>query len=115
MNYLFSFRHLDTMPRFTLRLIFSAIGLFVCFILLAFVMSNSGDKIHIQESQPVNCDCPLTQERVPNIIPSVLTVRSNKVRLATCKEVQKTSPVQRAIIIYYPHHQSEYFFPEVRW
>jgi hypothetical protein len=36
-------------------------------------------------------------------------------RLTSCKEVQKNASVQRAIVIYYPHHQSEYFFPEIRW
>jgi len=35
--------------------------------------------------------------------------------LPPCQPIEKESPVQRAIIIYYPHHQSEYFFPEVRW
>ncbi len=119
------------MRRITLRFICYTIGLFVCFILLAFSMSNLGDHTSIREFQPVpiKCDCPLQQEVVPKIIPkvptviptvptvtpAVSTVTASTISSETCNEVQKTSPVQRAIIIYYPHHQSEYFFPEVRW
>jgi len=112
------------MRRITLRFICYTTGLSICFILLAFSMSNLGDHNYMQEHQPVpvKCNCPLQQEVVPKIIPPVLivtpavsTVTASSIGLKTCNEVQKTSPVQRAIIIYYPHHQSEYFFPEVRW
>ncbi len=103
------------MRRISLRHICSAIVISVCCIVLAFVISNSDDNARITELQSVKCDCPLTLETVRRVIPTVSTINPNAVRFATCKDIEKTSPVQRAIIIYYPHHQSEYFFPEVRW
>ena len=113
------------MRRITLRFIISVIGLSICGVLLAFVFSKPSDNIHIPESQPIKCDCPEKVEVVPKgAIPEVIitqTTTSHPIvitkatKVFTCKEVEKTSPVQRAIVIYYPHHQSEYFFPEVRW
>jgi hypothetical protein len=107
--------YLDIMRRITLRLIYSAIGFSVCCILLIFVFSNSDDHIHLKESQSIKYDCSLIQEATPKSIPLIATINPNAIRFATCKDMEKTSPIQRAIIIYYPSHQSEYFFPEVRW
>ncbi|CAF4078946.1 unnamed protein product [Rotaria sordida] len=73
------------------------------------------DNTRLIEPKSVKCNCPSAQNSFPQIIPSVLTTIRNEVILKPCKEIQKGSPVQRAIVIYYPHHQSEYFFPEVRW
>jgi hypothetical protein len=103
------------MRRITLRLILFAIGSTVGCIFIVFVISNSGGDTHKKESQLVTCNCPSTQEIVPKTIPSVSTVTPKAAIFRPCIEIEKTSPVQRAIIIYYPHHQSEYFFPEVRW
>ncbi len=103
------------MRRITFRFVCSAIGVTVCLIFLSFITSNSSDTTGIQESQPVNCNCSLQQGVVPKIIPSIPIVTQSPITFRPCIEVQKTSPVQRAIIIYYPHHQGEYFFPEVRW
>ncbi|CAF5079020.1 unnamed protein product, partial [Rotaria sp. Silwood1] len=76
---------------------------------------NFGNDTHQTESKPVKCDCSSTQNSFPQTIPSVSNITPNKPILKPCEPIEKTSPVQRAIIIYYPHHQSEYFFPEVRW
>ncbi|CAF4603953.1 unnamed protein product [Rotaria sp. Silwood1] len=103
------------MRRITLRLILSAISICICCILLIFIISNFGNDTHQTESKPVKCDCSSTQNSFPQTIPSVSNITPNKPILKPCEPIEKTSPVQRAIIIYYPHHQSEYFFPEVRW
>jgi hypothetical protein len=103
------------MRRISLRLILSAIGLCVGCILLGFVISNQNNTTHEEKPQSVKCDCPSAEAAVTKIIPSVLNVTANVERPIPCIEIQKDSPVQRAIVIYYPHHQSEYFFPEVRW
>ena len=107
------------MRRITLRFILSAIGLCICCILLAFVIINlsttNNNNSHEVKSQSVKCDCPSSQNAVVKIIPEGSLINSTVERSRPCKEVQQSSPVQRAIVIYYPHHQSEYFFPEVRW
>ncbi len=112
-----NFSYLDIMRRITLRFILCAIGSTVGCIFVVFVISNSTGDTHKPESQSVICNCPVKQEIVPKIISTVpvSTVTPHAAVFRPCKEIEKTSPVQRAIIIYYPHHQSEYFFPEVRW
>jgi hypothetical protein len=100
------------MRRITLRFIITAIGLSLCFIVITlFVTGNSRD----ENFQSAKCDCPSARKAAPQIILPEPNFTSNKTRSSQCKEVQQSSPVQRAIIIFYPHHQSEYFFPEVRW
>ncbi|CAF1077399.1 unnamed protein product [Adineta steineri] len=94
-----------------LRFVLAAIGLSIFCILVVFVTSNSRDDIHEKLSQPTKCDCPLTKD-APSIVP---VLSSTVVKPKSCVEVQNTSAVKRAIVIFYPHHQSEYFFPEVRW
>ncbi|CAF4918381.1 unnamed protein product, partial [Rotaria sp. Silwood1] len=101
--------------RVTLRLILLIIGICICCILLTFAISNFGNDTHQIEPEPVKCDCSLTQNSFPQTIPSVSNITPNKPILKPCKPIKKTSPVQRAIVIYYPSHQSEYFFPEVKW
>ncbi len=118
------------MRRISPRSILSAIGLSVCFLILLFIVNNLNTHTINTEPLPVKCDCPTLPPAPP---PKVETVAVAKVEvpaapkidattstqtpppLPPCQPIEKESPVQRAIIIYYPHHQSEYFFPEVRW
>ncbi|CAF4331421.1 unnamed protein product [Rotaria sp. Silwood2] len=101
------------------RLIPSTIGICVCCIILVFIISNISNNTPEVESTSVKCNCPSTQNSFPQTTvlgsATTTTTTQNKAILKPCEEIQKSSPVQRAILIYYPHHQSEYFFPEVRW
>jgi hypothetical protein len=65
------------------------------------------------QQQIIECDCPTHKENVSTITKSTSHQRSDAFR--PCEQISNISAVQRGIIIYYPHHQSEYFFPEVRW
>lgn len=107
------------MRRITLRLVISAIGVSILGILLIFTITNYGHKYEQIETKPVKCDCPVVEKIVIQTVPAVVnTISPNISRIPIfkiCNETQQSSPVQRAIIIYYPHHQGEYFFPEVRW
>lgn len=103
------------MRRVSLRLIFTAIGFSLCFILIAFVTSNYSRNTNEKPFQSIKCDDPSAQEAGAKISSSISNITSKSTRSKPCIEVKKSSPVQRAIVIYYPHHQSEYFFPEVRW
>jgi hypothetical protein len=104
------------MRRITLRFIVTAIGLSLCFtVITLFVTGHFGGNSRDENFQSAKCDCPSALKAAPKIIRPVANVTSNRARSSQCKEVQQSSPVQRAIIIFYPHHQSEYFFPEVRW
>ncbi|CAF4391637.1 unnamed protein product, partial [Rotaria sp. Silwood2] len=100
------------------RLIPSTIGICVCCIILVFIISNISNNTPEVESTSVKCNCPSTQNSFPQTTvlgsTTTTTTTQNKAILKPCEEIQKSSPVQRAILIYYPHHQSEYFFPEVR-
>jgi hypothetical protein len=109
------FFFLENMRRLTLRFLLSAIALTVCGILIAFVISNSGGVLHEIKAQSVECDCPTTPKAVPIVTVAASTSKHAVSASRSCVEVKNTSAVQRAIIIFYPHHQSEYFFPEVRW
>ncbi|CAF0832488.1 unnamed protein product [Rotaria sp. Silwood1] len=106
-------------PRVTLRSIITAIGLCMCCILLLFRYSNFDNDTHAKEPKPIECNCPSTQKSFPQTTPSTsqstITTTRQVAILKPCKPIEKTSPVQRAIVIYYPNHQSESFFPEVRW
>ncbi|CAF3740625.1 unnamed protein product [Rotaria sordida] len=115
MSNIFSFQYLVRVHRITLRLILLAIALCISCILLIFIIINVTGNIYHIESKLVKCNCPSAQNSFPQIIPSISTTIRNEVILKPCKEIQKSSPIQRAIVIYYPHHQSEDFFPEVRW
>lgn len=119
------------MRRISRRLIFSAIALSICLFILLFIVNNLNEPSEHLESPPYKCECPLLIEshakaEKSNVLKEVLHPQNigmrNDSRTTTtpppsppCKQVDKNSPIQRAIIIYYPHHQSEYFFPEVRW
>ena len=98
------------MRRLYARSILSAIGLSVCCILIAFVISNSHQKNVPHEILPVGCNCPTSQARSESSA-NLAFETSAKV----CDEVKNESAVQRAIVIYYPHHQAEAFFPEIKW
>ena len=98
------------MRRLYTRALLSAIGLSVCCILLAFVVSNSNQKHVTDEISPNDCNCPMSQARAESLV-NPTSMASAKV----CHEVKNESAVQRAIVIYYPHHQAEYFFPEIKW
>jgi hypothetical protein len=123
------------MRRISPRSILTAIGISVFLLTLVFVINNPNEI----ETLPLKCDCPTVIEPAPKIenpvvikteapvIPKVETPTAPATVASTtstqtppltfppCQQVDKNSSVQRAIIIYYPHHQSEYFFPEIRW
>ncbi|CAF1147464.1 unnamed protein product [Adineta ricciae] len=107
------------MRRISYRLLLSAIGLCVGFILIVFVFSHSNGGDVTPEKTPrqsAECNCPETSKTKSNAAgSSILTQTSIPNKTAACKEVKNTSAVQRAIVIFYPHHQRDYFFPEVRW
>jgi hypothetical protein len=96
------------MFRLTRRFMFVAIGLFTCGLLLLLV---------IRQSQTTSCNCPTWSKEANSHkeLISSLPVRYNTNRLNSCKEIDGNRSVQRAIIIYYPHNQKDYFFAEVRW
>lgn len=131
------------MRRISPRSILSAIVLSVCCIFIIFLMNNLNGALSEPEPLPVTCDCPKLPPQIitvlpakiePPVPPKVEVPVAPKVEdpppaarvdpapisptippLPPCTPVEKDAAVQRAIIIYYPHHQSEYFFPEVRW
>lgn len=98
-------------------------------------MNNLNGALSEPEPLPVTCDCPKLPPQIITILPAKVEppvppklpepvpapridsapVSSTIPPLPPCTPVEKEAAVQRAIIIYYPHHQSEYFFPEVRW
>jgi hypothetical protein len=132
------------MRRISPRSIVSAIGLSLCFVVLIFIFNNlNSHNINEPDVLPIKCDCPalppqiitppppkveipVTQKIEPSTTLKVETppptakvdvthITKTTPPFPPCKLVENSSAVQRAIIIYYPHHQSEYFFPEVRW
>jgi len=131
------------MRRISPRSILSAIGLSVCLLVLIFIFNTLNNPTNDDDVLPIKCDCPtlppqiitpasnkievpVTQKvETSTSTPKVETPTPTKIDVTTstqtlpslppCKPVEKESAVQRAIIIYYPHHQAEYFFPEVRW
>ena len=122
------------MRRISPRSIISSIGLSVCFLFIIFIVNNLTTHSTDPEPFSVKCNCPkippqiITQTIPKEVAPGApkleplaaakvdpVSVTTPPPPLPPCKPVEYESPVQRAIIIYYPHHQSEYFFPEVRW
>lgn len=126
------------MRRISPRSIISAIGLSACFLIIISIVNNLYTHTpDIELPLPPKCDCPslpppppkteapvvakievpVTPKPEPVAVPNVDTTTSTQTTppLPPCTPVGKDAAVQRAIIIYYPHHQSEYFFPEVRW
>ena len=107
------------MRRISYRLLLSAIGLSVGFILIVFVFSHSNGNDAATENKPrqsAECNCPEISKNKQNVASSSLLIQTSLPnKTATCTEVKNTSAVQRAIVIFYPHHQRDYFFPEVRW
>ena len=120
------------MRRTSLNSILTVIALPVGLLMLILVVSHLSDHSDNAEPSSVKCQCPTMTESTVKINLSTVTNHdivsaststtdiafnntSTTQPLSFCKEIDKSSPVQRAIIIYYPHHQSEYFFPEVRW
>jgi hypothetical protein len=111
------------------RSILTVIVLSVCFFVLIFILDNLNTRTNDRDLSLVKCDCPTLPPPAPRIETSfvakvevpvapkidVVTSARTLPPLPPCQPVEKNSPVQRAIIIYYPHHQSEYFFPEIRW
>lgn len=105
------FRCLDIMRRISLRNILCTISLSVLCLCVIFLINNATNSNDLDESLNIGCDCSSKQGELRRRIPPVVNTNV----LKPCEQVEKTSPVQRAIIIYYPNHQSDYFFPEVRW
>ncbi|CAF0809552.1 unnamed protein product [Adineta ricciae] len=126
------------MRRFSPRSLLSAIALSLVIFIIIFIFNHqSPDESELVQEK---CNCPPVVETVPVINKSAIVKQevSNITKpettpvpttkpttsssssstippLPPCQPVNKNSSVQRAIIIYYPHHQGEYFFPEVRW
>ncbi|CAF1083831.1 unnamed protein product [Rotaria sp. Silwood1] len=117
------------MRRISFRSIFSTIALSACFLILIFLFTNLNNHSNDTELAQIKCNCPTVAELASKTekitVPKAEVSATPKIDAVTntptlqplppCKQVEQDSPVQRAIIIYYPHHQSEYFFPEVRW
>lgn len=114
------------------RSLVPAIGLSVGLLLVIFVITNWTNGYGEVEFPTVKCNCPtLAPQPVAKAVPAAETKAASTAAVVTstatttmttttpplppCIPVSNESAVQRAIIIYYPHHQSEYFFPEVRW
>lgn len=99
------------MRRISRRHILCTISLCIVCLCLIFLINNTKNSNSIGEPAVVDCDCSSKHGETTTKFPLVLSTNV----LKSCEQVEKSSPVQRAIIIYYPHHQSDYFFPEVRW
>lgn len=122
-----------SMRRLTLRSLLSGIVLSVGLLFLIFIVTNWRNDADDIDLPPIKCNCPVVPEiaakaqtvtepktaAVPDIqkipIPVPAAIKTEPPPFPTCNPVTNSSAVQRAIIIYYPSHQSEYFFPEVRW
>lgn len=116
------------MRRISLRSIFTAVIGTAFFLLLIFVATNSNENFDENKLSSIKCNCP---EKLPYVerVTAPKTEKNVEVKVETstaestttvpplppCQPVSNTSAVQRAIIIYYPHHQAEYFFPELKW
>ena len=107
------------MRRLNRRLIFAGIGAALLCFLLMFVVNNNSTGSANDENQPKigRCHCPSDQQATfpPESSAKQAIVNPNVRRFESCQDTDPKSAVQRAILIYYPHHQSDYFFPEVRW
>lgn len=118
------------MRRISPRSITTAIAIAVCFLISTFIVNHFNRQS--EEVDPaLKCDCPTIApeiitsrievtviQRVEVPVPSngsSYFVTKTLPPLPPCTPITAEAPVQRAIIIYYPHHQGEYFFPEVRW
>ena len=117
--------------RISLRSILTLICLVICFLLSSFIATNL-TREPTDVDPALKCDCPTIApqiitsrievtviQRVEVPVPggnvSTIYVPQTPRPLPPCTHLTDDAPIQRAIIIYYPHHQSEYFFPEVRW
>ena len=127
-----------SMRRLTLRSLLAGIVLSVGLLFLVFIVTNWRNDADDIDLPPVKCNCPVLPEtaakaqpliepktaavpelqKIPIPVPSAIKTEPMTTTVPpfpTCNPVTNSSAVQRAIIIYYPSHQSEYFFPEVRW
>jgi hypothetical protein len=130
------------MRRISPRSVLTAIALSLFLLTLIFIINNSHDietppvkcdcptvveaapkidkPIVVKTEPPVppKAEPPAPPKTEPPVVPKTDTTTSTQTPPLTyppCKQVEKSSSVQRAIIIYYPSHQWEYFFPEIRW
>ena len=110
------------------RTLLSAIAFTAGLLVVIFVVTNwNNDGVEI-EFPTVKCNCPTptpraaenTKPSTPAKIETVAIVTKKETTstmttttppLPPCNPISNESAIQRAIIIYYPHHQSEYFFP----
>ncbi|CAF1258541.1 unnamed protein product [Adineta steineri] len=121
------------MRRISPRSLLLSIGISLFLFVIIFIVNHRSIDI---EELPIKCNCPtVPAQTLPTINNTISIINATKIEAVTiqkvniptiapsttlpplppCKPVEKNSSVQRAIIIYYPHHQSEYFFPEIRW
>lgn len=101
------------MRRLIQRMVLLAVVVSLSLVLLTTVIGNSGNDQHDEPSTD-SCDCAKNPS-AGAAIRAVPVVNPNANRFKNCKDTDRNSSVQRAIVIYYPSHQHEYFFPEVRW
>lgn len=110
-----------------------AIALTAGLLVIIFIVTNWNNDYGDIEFPTVKCNCPtaappalvkterVTKAKEVPLAPVTTTTTETTTTTTTtpplppCHPISNESAVQRAIIIYYPHHQSEYFFPEIRW
>ena len=103
------------MRRIIQRMVFLAIILSLSLVLLATVIGNSGNGDDEQDVEADQCNCAKNPAAAGSAVRLSRLINPNANRFKDCKNTDTNSSVQRAIVIYYPSHQQEYFFPEVRW
>ena len=104
-----------SMRRCGLKFLVTTIALTTTSILIIISTANSKSKRHDRENILVNCDCPQLKNDQHFLTPTNATEFKTTNQGNSCREPDRNSSIQRAIIIYYPSHQNDYFFPEVRW
>lgn len=107
------------MRRLNRRLIATGIGAAVLCLIVIFALNAKSTENDDDEFQSKigKCHCPSDHKATfpPESSAKIEMENPNVNRFDLCKDTDPTSAVQRAILIYYPHHQGDYFFPEVRW
>ena len=106
------------MPRIFPRSSLSSIVLFVCLIATILTVNHLYTLRDDPEVRAAKCNCSeLPLQVITPVVPKVeIAISTTTVPPPPpCRPVETESAVQRAILIYYPHHQTGHFFPEIRW
>lgn len=102
------------MRRSNRRFLISIITVIATSLLLLFFVINSKQSTSRKSVLTVPCDCDQVKY-VENKSKNLNPIPSEQNRLTMCQDLDKNSSILRAILIYYPDHQANDFFPEVRW